>query len=179
MRRPLESVPPRYAVAASIGVAVWEPAQSPTAHADLLLRLADEAMYASKGAGRDRVTMVTAETAPHGSDTSTRRPPTGGGMGTLTYDSTITAEFDDRTLTHLQVVIWSKLRRGEHFAFTFGDEAPPAQRTSVWCSPTIPMVFQFDQPDPAELNTRWLELLTKSANSAAGLRPLQEPEDAS
>ena len=78
-------------------------------------------------------------------------------MGTLTYDSTITAEFDDRTLTHLQVVIWSKLRRGEHFAFTFGDEAPPAQRTSVWCSPTIPMAFQFEQAEPAELNTRWLE----------------------
>ena len=91
-------------------------------------------------------------------------------MGTLTYDSTITAEFDDRTLTHLQVVIWSKLRRGEHFAFTFGDESP-AQRTSVWCSPTIPMAFQFEQAEPTELNTRWLELLTKSANSAAGLRP--------
>ncbi len=29
VRRPLESVPPRYAVAASIGVAVWEPAQEP------------------------------------------------------------------------------------------------------------------------------------------------------
>ena len=68
VRRPLESVPPGYAVAASIGVAVWEPAQSPTADADLLLRLADEAMYTSKGAGRDRVTMVTAETAPHGSE---------------------------------------------------------------------------------------------------------------
>ena len=70
-------------------------------------------------------------------------------MGTLKYDSTITAEFDDRTLAHLQVVIWSKLRRGEHFAFTFGDEAPPAQRTSVWCSPTIPMAFQFEQAGPA------------------------------
>ena len=98
-------------------------------------------------------------------------------MGTLTYDSTITAEFDDRTLTHLQVVIWSKLRRGEHFAFTFGAEAPPAQRTSVWCSPTIPMVFRFEHPDPTELNLRWLELLTKSANSAAGLRLVQEPEE--
>ncbi len=75
-------------------------------------------------------------------------------MGTLTYDSTITAEFDDRTLTHLQVVIWSKLRRGEHFAFTFGDESPPAQRTSVWCSPTIPMAFRFEQAEPPELNTR-------------------------
>ena len=101
-------------------------------------------------------------------------------MGTLRYDSTITAEFDDRTLTHLQVVIWSKLRRGEHFAFTFGDEAPPAKRTSVWCSPTVPMAFQFDGPgDPSELNPRWLEVLTKSANSAGGLRPVPEPEAAS
>ena len=100
-------------------------------------------------------------------------------MGTLTYDSTITAEFDDRLLNHLQVVIWSKLRRGEHFAFTFSEQAAPAKRTSVWCGPTIPMAFQFEQPDPAELNTRWLELLTKSANSAAGLRPIHEPEDAS
>jgi hypothetical protein len=100
-------------------------------------------------------------------------------MGTLNYDSTITAEFDDRTLAHLQVVIWSKLRRGEHFAFTFGGEAPPANRTSVWCSPTIPMSFRFEEPDPPELNMRWLELLTKSANSAGGLRPMPEPEASS
>ena len=100
-------------------------------------------------------------------------------MGTLTYDSTITAEFDDRTLTHLQVVIWSKLRRGEHFAPALGDESPPALRTSVWCSPTIPMAFRFEQAEPPELNPRWLELLTKSANSAAGLRPMPEPEAAS
>ena len=100
-------------------------------------------------------------------------------MGTLTYDSTITAEFDDRTLTHLQVVIWSKLRRGEHFAFTFGDEAPPAQRTSVWCSPTIPMVFQFDQSDPAELADLVSSSSHRVLSSAAGLRPLQEPEGAS
>ena len=126
VRRPLECVPPRYAVAASIGVAVWEPAQGSAPDADLLVRTADEAMYASKASGRDRVTLVTVDTTTRGSDTALEDHQTGGGMGTLTYDSTITAEFDDRTLTHLQVVIWSKLRRGEHFAFTFGDEAPPA-----------------------------------------------------
>ena len=56
--RPLDSVPPHYAIAASVGVAVWDPATAPAAGTDLL-RTADEAMYASKRAGRDRVTVVT------------------------------------------------------------------------------------------------------------------------
>jgi hypothetical protein len=90
-------------------------------------------------------------------------------MGTLTYDSTITAEFDDRLLNHLQVVIWSKLRRGEHFAFTFSDEAAQAKRTSVWCSPDHPDGVPVrsagsDRAQPAW----WSRLLTKSANSAGG-----------
>lgn len=97
-------------------------------------------------------------------------------MGTLTYDSRLTADFDDRTLAHLQGVIWSKLRRGEQFSFTWVDESAEPRRTSVWCAPTIPMIFQYDQPEPAELNPRWMELLMKSANSAAGLRLLTEPE---
>jgi diguanylate cyclase (GGDEF)-like protein/PAS domain S-box-containing protein len=59
VRRPLDSVPPRYAIAASIGVAVWDPAIGAEPSTDLLLRIADEAMYGSKDAGRDRVTMTT------------------------------------------------------------------------------------------------------------------------
>ena len=59
--RPLDSVPPRYDVAASIGVAVWEPGDGAEPTADFLLRTADEAMYASKDAGRDRVTIVMAD----------------------------------------------------------------------------------------------------------------------
>ena len=55
VRRPLESSP-RYVLAASIGVAVWEPSQGSAPDADLLVRTADEAMYASKASGRDRVT---------------------------------------------------------------------------------------------------------------------------
>jgi len=96
-------------------------------------------------------------------------------MGTLEYNSKLSAEFDDRTLAHLQVVIWSKLRRGEHFAFTWVAETGAPPRTSVWCSPTIPMTFQFDDADVPELNPQWLELLTKAANSAGGLRLLPEP----
>jgi diguanylate cyclase (GGDEF)-like protein/PAS domain S-box-containing protein len=58
---PLTSVPPRYSVAASIGVATWTPDdRSDVPEAERLIRLADEAMYASKRSGRDRVTSVTA-----------------------------------------------------------------------------------------------------------------------
>ncbi len=46
----------------------------------------------------------------------------------------------------------------------------------MWCSPTIPMAFQFDRADPIELNPSWVKVLTRSANSAAGLQPLPEPE---
>jgi hypothetical protein len=99
-------------------------------------------------------------------------------MGTLEYNSKLSATFDDRTLAHLQVVIWSKLRRGEHFAFTWVDEEASPPRTSVWCSPTIPMSFQFDQAEPSELNPHWVEVLTKAANSAGGLRLVPEPADA-
>lgn len=58
--RPLTSVPPSYGVAASVGVATWTPddtADDP--EPERLIRLADEAMYASKRGGRDRVTSVT------------------------------------------------------------------------------------------------------------------------
>ena len=109
----------------------------------------------------------------------TQAPIERGDVGTLTYDSRLTAEFDDRTLAHLQVVIWSKLRRGEAFAFTWVDDSREPRRTSMWCAPTIPMVFQYDQPESPDLNMRWMELLTKSANSGAGLRLLPEPEAAS
>jgi hypothetical protein len=96
-------------------------------------------------------------------------------MGTLNYDSRITVELEDRTLAHLQLVIWSKLRRGEHFSFTWVDDSAKPHRTSVWCAPNIPMVFEYDEAEAPTLNPRWMDVLMKSANSGAGLRLMPEP----
>src|SRR6478736_2143745 len=65
-------------------------------------------------------------------------------MGTLTYDSKLAVSFDDRILAHLQVVIWSKLRRGEHFSFTWTEPSRSGfGRTSIWLAPSIPLTFEY------------------------------------
>ncbi|MEF2975639.1 hypothetical protein V3W46_00275 [Subtercola sp. YIM 133946] len=44
-------------------------------------------------------------------------------MGKLVYgDSGTEIEFDDRVLTHLQIVIGAKLRRRESFFFSWKDD---------------------------------------------------------
>jgi diguanylate cyclase (GGDEF)-like protein/PAS domain S-box-containing protein len=55
--RELVGVPSQYPVTASVGVALWEPVES-LVEADALFRVADEAMYRSKNAGKDCVTLV-------------------------------------------------------------------------------------------------------------------------
>ncbi len=55
--RPLERVHSRFPVTASIGVALWEPGDD-AVDADLLFRIADEAMYRCKNAGKDCITLV-------------------------------------------------------------------------------------------------------------------------
>lgn len=59
VRRPLATLPPAYAIAASIGVATWSPAETSPPSAATMLRAADDAMYVSKHAGGDRTTVVT------------------------------------------------------------------------------------------------------------------------
>jgi diguanylate cyclase (GGDEF)-like protein len=55
--RRLDGVPDTYGVTASIGIALWQPAET-SIEADALFRAADEAMYRSKNAGKDCVTLV-------------------------------------------------------------------------------------------------------------------------
>ncbi|WP_165069934.1 DUF7882 family protein [Marisediminicola senii] len=91
-------------------------------------------------------------------------------MAVFIYDKTVRAEFDDRALAHLQVVILAKLRRGESFSFSWSKRAPQVGRTTVWLSPSIPLIFDFGTKDAPELDRDWLELLSRVANSNAGLR---------
>ena len=98
-------------------------------------------------------------------------------MGILTYDSKLSATFDDRVLAHLQVVIWAKVRRGESFSFTWSESAANGSgRKSIWISPNIPLAFEYFGSKQPMLNNRWVQALTKSANSAAGLQLVPEPD---
>ncbi len=66
-------------------------------------------------------------------------------MGKLVYGApTWTAEFDDRSLAHLRIVMIAKLRRGESFSFSWKYEAAHgAGRSSLWVHPAIPLQFEF------------------------------------
>lgn len=84
-------------------------------------------------------------------------------------------EIDDRTLLHLQVVIITKLRRGERFLFRCDTDEHTRCGESFWMSPDIPLRFAFDRPTEATLNLAWLELLAHVAATTAGLWLVPEP----
>lgn len=90
-------------------------------------------------------------------------------MGTLTYAGSV-VEFDDRVLTHLQVVIVQKFRRGESFPMSWMDDAAAGDgRRTMWLTPTVPMFFRFDGSRVPALDQSWIDVLTRSAESPRGL----------
>ncbi|MFC5929188.1 ATP-dependent DNA ligase [Cryobacterium melibiosiphilum] len=97
-------------------------------------------------------------------------------MGKLTYDSHITAHFDDRVLAHLQLVVGAKLRRGESFYFSWTVEPDlGGGRSSIWMHPAIPMSYNYVENVSTTYNREWVEALSESANSAIGLQLVPEP----
>lgn len=102
-------------------------------------------------------------------------------MGAFIYGSPfMEIQFDDRTLSHLQVAMGSKLRRGESFFFTWkqGDHGPET-RSSIWVSPGIPMMFKYSGGRTPVLNLGWVHVLEETANSTRGLVLLPEPANLS
>ncbi|WP_382309475.1 ATP-dependent DNA ligase [Herbiconiux sp. UC225_62] len=98
-------------------------------------------------------------------------------MGTLTYDSTLTVDFDDRTLAHLQLVIGAKLRRSEAFFFSWKDDPANGDgRSSIWIRPEIPISFKFYGSRQPAINRSWVDQLMLTANSPNGLQLVPEPE---
>jgi len=100
-------------------------------------------------------------------------------MGHLIYDrSTAEIQMDDRTLAHLQIVIISKLRRQESFAFSWKEPASSGDgRSTIWIYPTVSLRFRFDGSRQPAINQAWLSLLSASANSGSGLHFIPEPHD--
>ena len=97
-------------------------------------------------------------------------------MGTLTYDSTLSADFDDRILAHLQVVIGAKLRRNEAFYFSWKDDAAIGDgRSAIWIHPTISLAFKFSGSRTPTVNREWVDELIQLANTPAGLHITPEP----
>jgi hypothetical protein len=100
-------------------------------------------------------------------------------VGTLIYGNTgLQVEFDDRVLAHLQIVIVAKLRRNEGFPFTWRDPAVIGDgRSTIWLHASIPLQFKFTVGDLPSVNRSWLEVLTMTSNTAAGLRIVEEPDE--
>ena len=98
-------------------------------------------------------------------------------MGTLTYDSKLVATIDDRALAHLQLVIVAKLRRGESFAFTYTDPTGNGLgRATEWMHPAISLTFQYFGSRMPAINPAWVQALSESANSNAGLQVIPESD---
>ncbi|WP_217184003.1 hypothetical protein [Streptomyces sp. AC495_CC817] len=104
-------------------------------------------------------------------------------MATLRYgDSRAAIHIEDRALAHLKVVIATKLRRNESFTLSWKHpEVDGPGRSTIWIHPSIPLWFTFDEPEPPQLNGKWIEQLMHSVNSTGGIMLIDEvleaPED--
>jgi hypothetical protein len=97
-------------------------------------------------------------------------------MGTLTYDSEFTVDFEDRVLAHIQIVIGAKLRRGESFYFSWKDDDRIGDgRTAIWLHPAIPLIYKYYGGRMPRVNRYWIDQLSVTANSPGGLQILPEP----
>jgi hypothetical protein len=90
-------------------------------------------------------------------------------MGSLTYDG-IVVQFEDRVLTHLQIVIVQKLRKSEPFLMSWRDaDSVGDGRSSAWIHPAMPLYFKFSGSRVPAINREWLSSLMASANGSQGL----------
>ena len=85
-------------------------------------------------------------------------------MGKFIYDGSVKVDFDDRTLAHLQLVIGTKLRRGEPFHFTWKDDTSIGDgRTTVWVHPRCTLVYKYYGSRKPTINMAWIEARLQEA----------------
>ena len=100
-------------------------------------------------------------------------------MGLLRYGgSNDGIPIDDRALAHLKVAIATKLRRNESFTLSWRDPANGEHgRETIWLHPSIPLRFTFAEPEPPELNVKWIQALMVEASSSGGISIVDEVVD--
>ena len=101
-----------------------------------------------------------------------------GSVGKFSYDGTVKTEIEDRALTHIQLVMTAKLRRGEPFPFSWLEDASVGGgRTTVWVQPGSSLVFKYYGSRQPAINRAWIEALAHTANQPSGLYLVPEPAD--
>lgn len=99
-------------------------------------------------------------------------------MGKFIYENGPKVEIEDRALTHIQLVMTAKLRRGEPFAFTWKEEVSTGGgRTTVWVHAGTAMTFKYDGSRAPRINRAWVDALAFTANSPSGLYLTHEPAE--
>ena len=90
-------------------------------------------------------------------------------MGTMVHGS-IAVDFEDRLLSHLQIVIVQRFRRNESLVVSWLDSLAVGDgRSSIWMTPTLPVYFKFAGSRVPAIDEKWLRRLTESAASSTGL----------
>lgn len=97
-------------------------------------------------------------------------------MGKFVYEGEVRADFEDRLLAHLQIVMRDKLRRGEAFFFTWKEDVSiGGGRVAVWVHPGASLTFRFHGSRTPSLSREWVDALMYTANGPAGLYIVPEP----
>lgn len=90
-------------------------------------------------------------------------------MGTLVYDGARVG-FDDVTLAHLQIVIVRSVMRRESLLVSWHNPLSEGDgRAAMWISASLPVHFEFAEPQLPPIDQMWLERLTGSATGRTGL----------
>jgi len=82
----------------------------------------------------------------------------------------ISVDFEDRILSHLQIVIVQRFRRHESLVLSWLDAQSVGDgRSSMWMTPTQPVYFKFAGSRVPAIDSDWLDTLIASAESSRGL----------
>ena len=97
-------------------------------------------------------------------------------MGKFIYEGGPKVEIEDRALTHIQLVMTAKLRRGEPFPFSWReDSSVGGGRTTVWIHSGSSIVFKYFGSRSPSVNRAWVEALAYTANTPTGMYLVPEP----